>query len=76
MHTWYDRFCETVIYNTAAMVTRVRNSWLDAATEQNADLNPEGLEMKTTLHVVRGYARRTKQTLATANTTIVAKVPE
>ena len=45
-------FCEAVIYITAALSTRVRNSQLDATTEQNADLNPEGLELRTTLHVV------------------------
>ena len=39
-----DGFCETVIYKndyTAAPSTRVRNSQLDATTEQNADLDPE-----------------------------------
>ena len=60
------------LYYTAVPSTRVRNSQLDANTEQNADLDPEGLEPRTTLHVVWGYARRTKQTLAI---TIVAKVP-
>ena len=57
---------------TAASSTRVRNSQLDATTEQNADLNPEWLELRTTVHVVQGYARRTKQTLA--STILFAKV--
>ena len=50
VHTWYDDFCETVIYNyyTAAPSSRVRNSQLDATTEQNADLDPELLEPRTT----------------------------
>ena len=67
MHTWYDDFCETVIY---IIQPRVRKSHLDATTEQNADLDSECLELRTTLHVV--YARKTKQTLAS---TIVSKVP-
>ena len=56
------------LYYTAAPSTRVKNSQLDATTEQNADLDPKWLELRTTLHIV--YAR-TKQTLAS---TIVAKV--
>ena len=53
-HT-YNGFCETVIY----IIQQPHQ--LDATTEQNADLDPELLELKTTSHVV--YAR-TKQTLA------------
>ena len=41
--------------------TRVRNSQLDATTKQNANLDPEWLELRTTLHVVRGYTRSTPQ---------------
>ena len=43
---------------------------LDATTEQNADLDPEWLALRTTLHVV--YAGTINQTLTS---TIVAKVP-
>ena len=73
VHTWYDVFCEAVV---CIIQQACQLEWetvsLDATTEQNADLDPEWLELRTTLHVVRGYARRTKkQTLAS---TIVAKV--
>ena len=67
-----------LIYYTAAPSTRVRNSQLDATTEQNADLDPEWHELRTTLHVVYG-ARRDKQmnnlgTKHTLASTIVAIV--
>ena len=58
------------LYYTAVPSTRVRNSQLDATTEQNVDLDPEWLELRTTLHVL--YARRTKEHLPS---TIVTKFP-
>ena len=41
---------KNIYYYTAAQSTRVRNnSQLDATTEQNADLDPELLELRQTL---------------------------
>ena len=62
-HGITDGFCETVIYNsyyyTAASSTKARNSQLVATSEQNVDLDPEWLELRTTLHACVVYARRT-----------------
>ena len=62
-HGITDGFCETVIYNsyyyTAASSTKARNSQFVATSEQNVDLDPEWLELRTTLHACVVYARTT-----------------
>ena len=62
----------SILYSNPS--TRVKNSHLDATTEQNADLDPEWLELRTTLHVVRGYARRRTKPTERLPVPVVTKV--